>query len=556
MSQRRRRVGFVVDWLRDSYQLAVLEGAAEEAENQGVDLVVLPGGVIGADHEHGIRRNRIYQLIDEQTFSALVVMTGTLGNAGDVQVMSRICPDFPADRICHVAIAVEGSPSILIDNHRGIRSLVEHLHWVHRCRHIAFIRGPESNEEAEARYQAYRDALQAVGLPFDERLVCPGNFLRSAGTDAIRILLDERGVLPDELDAIVAADDLMALAAMEELARRRIRVPADVAVVGFDDVDEARYATPPLSTVQQPLRLQGKAAVQAALASSDVKPLVLDTVSIFRRSCGCTAEDPGFLTMRPKVDTRLSLEASVERRRTLIISELERTLAGTSNGMQDGWEGELFDALLASIRGDEGAFRERFDLLLGAVVESRLNAELGQVLVSGLRRQLSVCAGDDVAQIRQVESLLHDARILASHAMARAEAQKRIELECQARVLTEVSLEVGSATSERRVAAFAECLPRLGITDCLVCEYSADNQASVVFHLEGGELQSASAGRQFPAPELGPPEIEFIRRNGNLIVQPFDDGTSAIGFAVLELRQIQSHLIEVVRDLLCHSLGR
>jgi hypothetical protein len=229
--------------------------------------------------------------------------------------------------------------------------MVEHLHWVHRCRRIAFIRGPESNEEAEVRYEAYRDAMQANGLLFDERLVCPGNFLRVAGTEAVRLLLDERGVPLDELDAIVSADDLMALAAMEELVRRGIRVPSDVAVVGFDDVDEARYAKPPLSTVHQPLVAQGKAAVRAALATSDVEPIILDTVSVFRRSCGCTAEDPGFLTMRPKVETRLSLEASVERRRTVIISELERPLAGMSIRLHLGWEGELTPKIMGDRTG-------------------------------------------------------------------------------------------------------------------------------------------------------------------------------------------------------------
>ncbi len=142
-------------------------------------------------------------------------MTGTIANAHGVDVMERLCPDFPKSRVCNIAIEVPGSPSVLIDNTRGMRRLVEHMIRVHGHRRIAFVRGPESNPEAEARYAAYRDVLAAHHLPLDENLIVQGDFLREAGARAVQTLFDDRDLSPSDIDAIIAADDLMALATLE-----------------------------------------------------------------------------------------------------------------------------------------------------------------------------------------------------------------------------------------------------------------------------------------------------------------------------------------------------
>jgi DNA-binding LacI/PurR family transcriptional regulator len=123
-SNTPQRIGFVVDWIDEFYQTTVLKGAAQVAESNGAELIVLPGGVIGAEHDHGASRNGLYRLIQADCYDGLVLMTGTLGNARGLDVSKDICPEFPKDRICHVAIDVLGSPSVLIDNKVGVRKAV------------------------------------------------------------------------------------------------------------------------------------------------------------------------------------------------------------------------------------------------------------------------------------------------------------------------------------------------------------------------------------------------------------------------------------------------
>lgn len=556
---RGPRIGFVVDWLRDSYQLEVLRGAARAARRTEAQLIVLPGGVIGADHEHGKCRNQLYELIRKEHYDGLVVMTGTLGNAGGTDVMAKIAPEFPRERVCHIAVEVPGSPAVLIENSSGMRRIIEHLIYVHGARKIAFIRGPESNPEAEARYQAYLDVLEAHEIAFDPKLVAPGDFLRHAGTEAIATFFDERELRSEDIDAIVTADDLMALAAMEELRRRGIRVPSQVAVVGFDDVEEARYATPPLSTVHQPLGEQGEVAVEKVLSAVSrglaEHSSSLDTLCVYRRSCGCTAEDPGGLTARPKSETRLSLLESVRRRREQIVGEVRGATDRVLPDLNEGWQNELVNAVLETLEGREEAFREAFDMFLELLLETGADAALGQGVVSALRRQLSVCAGDDPAQIRRMEGLLHDARILTGNAVGRCEAQKRLHLEQQAAVLAEVSARLSTVTAQEWTQTMARELPRLGIDHCMILSLRGELLHHVMTLHQGhfaGDLGPADMRFQ----EFSPSIVDFGASGKNLMVQPLDDGTNLTGIAVFRLEEVKPHLIEIIRSQISTALPR
>jgi LacI family transcriptional regulator len=151
--------------------------------------------------------------------------------------------------------------SLGLDHHEGARQAMLHLLELgHRC--IAFIGGPPGRGDADERLRAYSETLAAAGVPFDARLIAPGNYVESGGLAAMNILLD-RG-LP--FTAVFAANDDSAYGAMLALYRRGLRVPDDVSIVGFDDVGHSAFSLPPLTTVRQPLRELGREAANAIVA--------------------------------------------------------------------------------------------------------------------------------------------------------------------------------------------------------------------------------------------------------------------------------------------------
>ena len=137
-------------------------------------------------------------------------------------------------------------PFVDADNRGGARVATEHL--LATRRRVATITGPLEMTVAADRFDGYRDALIAAGVAFDPSLVVNGDFTAESGGRALEQLLAcEPGV-----DGVFAASDLMAVGALRRLEAAGRHVPDDVAVVGFDDVDVAATATPPLTTMRQP----------------------------------------------------------------------------------------------------------------------------------------------------------------------------------------------------------------------------------------------------------------------------------------------------------------
>jgi len=148
----------------------------------------------------------------------------------------------------------EDDPELLYvdtDNHGGARQAVTHLLERGR-RRIAVITGPLDQTSAQDRLDGYRDALGVAEA--DPALVAHGDFTAEGGERAMAELLDRS---PD-LDAVFAGSDLMASGALRTLRARGRRVPADVAVVGYDDLAPAAWADPPLTTVRQDVQEMGR----------------------------------------------------------------------------------------------------------------------------------------------------------------------------------------------------------------------------------------------------------------------------------------------------------
>ncbi len=184
------------------------------------------------------------------------------------------------DHLDHVEVA----------NFDGEAELTRHLVRDHGLTRLAFIGGGADSPDAEARFLGFRQACREAGLPVPDAPDVRGGLTRSEGRHATERLLERGGPLPQ---AMLFANDQMAVGALQVLERHGLRVPGDVTVAGFDGIPLSRLVRPTLTTVRQPAGRVGETAVDllvARLADREREPRsVMLPVSLARRaSCGCS----------------------------------------------------------------------------------------------------------------------------------------------------------------------------------------------------------------------------------------------------------------------------
>jgi DNA-binding LacI/PurR family transcriptional regulator len=173
-----------------------------------------------------------------------------------------------------------------VDNREAARSAVRHLHDAGR-RRIATITGPRDMAVGIDRYEGYLEGLAAAGQPPDDALVAEGDFTFEGGAAAMRRLLKTA----PSLDAVFAASDAMAAGALNVLRAAGRTVPADVAIVGFDDSPLAAATDPPLTSVRQPIEEMGRELVRLLAESLErsgraTRRVLLSTELVPRASSG------------------------------------------------------------------------------------------------------------------------------------------------------------------------------------------------------------------------------------------------------------------------------
>jgi LacI family transcriptional regulator len=219
------------------------------------------------------------------------------GSIDGVLVASVLMDDSLVQSVCD-----SGRPFVLVgrhptnldvnyvdaDNHGGAREAVRHLLRLGRTR-IATVTGPQNKIAGMDRLTGYIAALREHGLPFDSNLIVDGGFSEIGGYLAMRQLL------PQQPDAVFVASDLMALGALRAVREIGLRVPEDMALVGFDDTPLAARTEPPLTVIRQPARQLGRLAAETLIEvirdpDSSPQHLMLPTELVIRASCGATLQ--------------------------------------------------------------------------------------------------------------------------------------------------------------------------------------------------------------------------------------------------------------------------
>jgi sigma-B regulation protein RsbU (phosphoserine phosphatase) len=541
------RLGLFVDQLSQPYQNDLLLGVEDECRRSDTSLYCLAGGFIDEPHS-------FYEIVGASDLDGIIVSSGTLARRASAD-LGRLLERFRAIPLISISVEVEGFPCVVIDNVEGTRELTEHLLVAHGRRRIAFVR--VDHPEGELRFAGYRAALAARGLPFDPELVVEGQFTWEAGVEAVRVLFDERKIA---CDAIVASSDWIAIGALHALRQRGISVPDTVALTGFDDVDEARFSVPSLTTVYQPVRELGAAACRLALDRIRRReaPLVtrVPTRSEYRQSCGCGLGD--YSPRSRHVPAHGGGLDAFERERAAIEAGLLETAPDLGEVLPSDWPARLLDALASDLRANS---RDQLLLTLRAMLTSAGHSKhlhLVQRAISALRRAVMPYVENDPLLSRHAEALCEQAHVAAAAEVERIQGRVRWDRDHVVHLLNRMSTELRrSFDSETALRALVEHLGRLDIPSCYVAAQpgapAADGEASLMLAYErDASTQHVLRRQAFRAGDLIPLAHRPMRRH-TFIIEPLWFGADTSGFCALERGPSSGLVYETVRELLNSS---
>lgn len=263
-SRRTFNLVILVPHIANSFFARVISGAQKAAQAAGYRVLLCD--TLGceatereyADLVHAHQADGVLQLRAYDPFASTT-------DAADLPPIVNACEILASSR----------HPTVSLDNHGAAQTVTEHLLALGH-RRIGLINGPATSPLTHDRRAGYEAALRAAGITPDAKLICPGDFSLKAGYDGALQLLG----MPERPTALFCESDEMAIGALKRIKEMGLRVPQDVSLAGFDDIELAAYCDPPLTTIAQPAECFGQHAVDMLIGLIEKRTLEVRHVTL------------------------------------------------------------------------------------------------------------------------------------------------------------------------------------------------------------------------------------------------------------------------------------
>ncbi len=527
MPEQRKTIGVLIDYMdsgRAGYESQLRLVFEKECQRLDLNLMIVVGRPFEAVDPAGRAQNSIYRLMHEHCVDGLILVSSALASSAGPEGIRRLLKHLPNVPTCSIGLPLSEVPSVAVDNRPGMQALMNHLIVDHQRRRIAFVGGPAQNPDASARREVYEQALRAADLDVDPRLIGAGDFTRATGVEAMNKILAS-GLA---FDAVVAANDGMALGVIDVLKARGYRVPRDIAVTGFDDLLLSRYAPVPLTTVRQPLASMAVTALttvhRAMLGEPIEEQQHLVAQFVQRESCGCGRRHSPRVprSLPPQLTPPELIKRRAGHLARLLSAEVKLAIA------DEGWARRLVQSLQAELEGQDESFYTALDDLLNRVGRHDELYDDFQLMITLLREELSDIGGFGL------EDLWHSARRQIALASIRNQTAQRMETDDEYQRLLRTGERFSSALNhDALVKALTEELPRLNATDVFISLYADDSLCTLrpFFWMRAGQVRPVRDGT-FPATQLMPDTGFWQERRQTAFALPLTFESEQLGVAV------------------------
>ena len=294
----KKNIVVLASEIANDYSFSVLDGITNYFSDKNANLIIISARM--GDDLASIQSQIGLKLAECEQIDGIIILSSIFLSRISLDQLTKIVKSFKTKNILSLSVQlpIKGSASIYVSCDDAYNKIIRHLKEVHGCKKIAFLSATATgSKEAKDRYEAFLKAMQKNGLTFDEKLKFEGYFVYDRALYAIQERFKTKKSV--DFDALIAANDMMAFAAIRAFEELGLNVPEDIKVVGYDDIIQAQTAELTLSTINQQMEEQGiKAGELIWNKANGVKIKKQTPVKIrpiFRKSCGCADTESAFI---------------------------------------------------------------------------------------------------------------------------------------------------------------------------------------------------------------------------------------------------------------------
>ena len=321
----RKTIGIIAENTTNELQNKICDGAIRTARDLGYNFAVFSAhGTCGQTSLFRKGDAQFYQLPPYEELSGLILILDTMDNEENKQLLIDTVKKRCTCPIVSMRLEYPGFHSVLVDNSTCMEGLIRHFIEHHGFKKLCFMTGPQGHEDAKQRLACFRQIMAEYGLPVGEHQLYYGDFWKYQGPEACNWFLNGQ----EKPDAILCANDYMAVAVASELIARGYHIPGDIAVCGYDGLDFTVTFSPSMTTARAPFYEMGKEATLLIdrLQGKNAEPqnIYLKSELLLRESCGCMERnDARFLNLSRRLYDKLQ----DDNHRSIIFSFMSSHLA-------------------------------------------------------------------------------------------------------------------------------------------------------------------------------------------------------------------------------------
>ena len=284
----RKTIGVFAENMSSEVQHKVCDGIIQEATAKGYNVALFSSqGSYGQSKLFSVGDLQIYQLPPYEELSGAILILDTMDDAENAKYVIKQVKDHCHCPIVSVRMTIPEFNTVLVDNSTCMEPIIRHVIEDHHARKICFMTGPKGHFDAIERLNSFLSIMEKHGLLVEDHQIFYGDFWKHQGPAACDYFLNGH----EKPDAIICANDYMALAVTSELIARGYRVPDDIIVTGYDGLDYGLSFSPSLTTAEAPFEDMGRESVDLIDKQqsdwSEPQTIYLTSKPCLRESCGC-----------------------------------------------------------------------------------------------------------------------------------------------------------------------------------------------------------------------------------------------------------------------------